>query len=212
MIRNEFYNRIRELFKYHDDGTMTWEVPTSRRITYGARAGSHNIVNGLRYISFDHKQYLEHRIIWIWHNGDFKNQSDRIIHIDFGHLNNRIQNLKCVSYADNALRNRRINKELRPKGVSLHSNNQAWSVQIRLAKKDIYLGLYYDLQTAAAARHYAETILAKHNHFFYSEAQAYLFNHLLGDKRQSLIFNKILDFVIKEKLDVADSLWQGGPA
>ena len=50
-------------------------------------------------ISVHNKAYLAHRLIWMWRYGSFDNEC--IDHINGITSDNRLENLRCVSYSDN---------------------------------------------------------------------------------------------------------------
>lgn len=95
-------NEIKELFEYKN-GELHWKKLRSKfsRYKIGQRAGtiSHT---GYRDISISKKHFLEHRLIWIYFNGDIPNEM-MIDHINGIKDDNRIENLRVVSRSINGL-------------------------------------------------------------------------------------------------------------
>lgn len=66
-----------------------------------------------KHIDIDGKAYLEHRLVYYWHTGEYPRQID---HINVNSLDNRIENLRpCVPWQNMANTRTRANK---PRGVS----------------------------------------------------------------------------------------------
>lgn len=85
-------------------------------------------------------------------------------HIDGNGLNNRRSNLRVASRSEN-LRNHgmRPNNTSGFKGVSWHNTSEKWQVHIRVDGKQKMLGLFADIQDAAAA--YAKASKELHGEF-----------------------------------------------
>jgi hypothetical protein len=96
--------RLHELFSYAD-GKLLWRVDRGRA-RVGTEAGA-VIPNGRLYVQVDGKKHLVHRVIWYLHHGSVP---DFLDHIDGNPLNNRIENLRPATKAQNAM-NRRIRSD-----------------------------------------------------------------------------------------------------
>ena len=102
-------NEIKELFEYRD-GRLYHKMTTNKR-KINDRAGS--IMNkGYRIISILGKHFLEHRLIWIYFNGDIINDME-VDHINRVKTDNRIENLRIVYCGINAL-NKKTIVQIRP--------------------------------------------------------------------------------------------------
>jgi hypothetical protein len=86
--------RIRYLFQYRNDG-LYWNRKISTKIIIGNRAGTTNKFNGYRYIKFDGYTTTEHRLVYIYFNGDIP-KGMTIDHINRSRADNRIENLRLA--------------------------------------------------------------------------------------------------------------------
>src|SRR5574343_534907 len=108
--------------------------------------------NGVPYIQFrkDYKCYMAHRYIWEIFNGKIS-KGMVIDHKNGNSLDNRIENLRCVSISENLLNsNNRIRSDNTSgiRGVSWSSRDKKWVVTVSINKKSIYLGCSKDLDQA----------------------------------------------------------------
>jgi|DEB0MinimDraft_3_1074331.scaffolds.fasta_scaffold20825_2 hypothetical protein len=129
-------NRLRELFDYDQEtGELARKVPTGRpRKGSKARYRRHNV---------DGVDYYEHRLVWLYVYGDWPTKD--IDHINGDRYDNRIDNLREVTVAQNHM-NRRAKSFL--KGVTWDKRKRKWQAQIMLNKKQGFLG-YFDCPAAA---------------------------------------------------------------
>ena len=111
---------------------------------------------GYRYLSFDGKATPAHRLAWLWVNGVWPTAD--VDHINRDRLDNRIENLRCVTRSVNChnIAGRASSGE---KGVTLTSKGKSWEARICVDSKHIYLGSYASVKEAAAARKGAEIAL-----------------------------------------------------
>lgn len=84
-------------------------------------------------------------------------------HLNHNGLDNRRDNLRLATWAQNAQNRRRSKGQVSGfKGVSWNSTDEKWQVYIRLNNKNTYLGSYVDRKEAAMAydaaakKHYKE--------------------------------------------------------
>lgn len=134
--------QVKELFDYRD-GELYWKVfkpHTKKDKPVGYVAKKYKIV------SIDYKNYLNHRIIFLWHHGYLPKEID---HIDGNPLNNKIENLRAATRQQNM-----FNKLANPinktgiKNVVWVEEKKKYKVQLNINKKYIFLGYYKDLELA----------------------------------------------------------------
>ena len=93
-------NEIKEWFEYRD-GELYWKVRKAKNTKIGQRAG--RILNvGYRQIVINYNEYMEHRLIWIYFNGDIPDGL-QIDHINRVKDDNRIENLEWVTTSENMI-------------------------------------------------------------------------------------------------------------
>jgi len=126
----------------------------------GKSAGrlNHGYVN----ISIDRRIYLGHRLAWLLYHGRWPLQY--IDHINCNPSDNRIVNLREASHHENMCNSRNRNKKLL-KGVTLASHNvsRPFQAQIRVHRKNVYLGCFTTQEEAHAA--YCEAAWKHHGEF-----------------------------------------------
>jgi hypothetical protein len=138
-------DRIRDLL-YYDPDTGTFVRRESRGgMRKGSNAGCIG-ANGYLRVRVDGKNYLCHRLAWLYVFGRWP--VDQIDHINGIRSDNRIVNLRECSNAENH-KNRRANKNGNGTlGASWHKNMGKWQSQIGVNGKKIYLG-YFDTKEEA---------------------------------------------------------------
>jgi len=145
--------RANELLRYDpDSGYLFWRAIPRRGIRGGNRAGG--ISHGYITVGIGGRRYPTHRIIWLMHYGRFPEQID---HIDHDRSNNKLENLRSVTNAENQ-RNRTISRKNTSgiTGVYWHKLAAKWVAQIAFKGKVIYLGIFTDIGDAIKARKMAE--------------------------------------------------------
>ena len=104
--------------------------------------------NGYRYISFDRRRFLAHRLAWFCSHG--RDPEASIDHINGNKLDNRICNLRLASQTQNLGNQRgRRNNPAGYKGVT--KVKWGWMARIQFQGRQIYLGLFSSAQAAHAA-------------------------------------------------------------
>ena len=147
---------LKELLEYKE-GALLWKQ-SKGHMKAGSVAGSIT-ANGYVRVCVNRKTYLAHRLIFFMHHGYMPNFVD---HIDCNKQNNKIENLREASMAENN-RNVGLSKKNSSgvKGVSWVARDKKWRVQIRLNIKTISLGNYDDLKEAETVSIEARKLLHK---------------------------------------------------
>lgn len=147
---------VQHLFKYiPETGEIIWKKPKN----YAWKGKNACSLNKKYYtVSIDRKNYMAHRIIWLYVHG-YLPEND-IDHIDRNSLNNRISNLREVSRSCN-MRNvdLRSNSKSGVTGVSFIKKSFKWFANITVNGKTHSLGSYNDFYDAVCARLAAEQCL-----------------------------------------------------
>jgi hypothetical protein len=132
--------KLHELFDYKE-GNLVWKCKNTK----GKIAGSLK-PHGYTIVEIDGKPIMAHWIVWIMHNGSFDGQID---HIDGNRSNNKIENLRVVTQAQNQW-NRKIsaNNTIGVKGIRLRKDTNKYEARITVCGKRIVLGSYKDLELA----------------------------------------------------------------
>ena len=85
---------LKSLLYYNPEtGKFTWRVSKNNRVKCGSEAGTIQS-SGHRRIRIDKKDYLAHRLVWLWYYGRWpENEIDHINKPD----DNRLKNLRGIS-------------------------------------------------------------------------------------------------------------------
>lgn len=149
MIRNDIdVGKLKEMFSYdRATGVISWKIARLGRHP-GVRAGT-LMTNGYIYIKIKGAYYLAHRIAWAITHGAWP--STQIDHKDGNKINNRLDNLRPATTAQNT-RNRTVQTNNRTglKGVSKH---RAGGYFARITRDGCvhYLGYFKTAKEAKAA-------------------------------------------------------------
>ena len=141
--------RPREFFKTDID-CRRWNAKHSGKEAFTAQ----NVGGYLRGMIF-RQVFFAHRVILALSMGEWP--TGQIDHVNGDTSDNRIDNLRDVTPSENA-RNRRIRADSASgvNGVSWRKNRGKWTAYISHGGRLCYLGLFSDIQDAAAARKAAE--------------------------------------------------------
>lgn len=102
-------------------------------------------------ICLHQKTYQAHRVIWEMMVGPIGDGLD-IDHKDGNAWNNRLDNLRPCTKSQNMMNRRKPSHNTSGyKGVSWHAKGEKWHAQIRVAGKNIHLGLFSDKELASEA-------------------------------------------------------------
>lgn len=131
-----------------NSGVMTYRLPTRQHKVGDIVGFKHS--GGYIGFSHDNKQYLLHRIIWLYMTGEFPEQVD---HIDHDRTNNKWDNLRDVDNTTNS-KNCSIstNSSTGVNGVSKIKATGKFRVYINDNRKQIHIGVFDSLEEAKAAR------------------------------------------------------------
>jgi hypothetical protein len=162
MITQEEALRI---FRYDDEtGKVYWKIKPCPKISEGVEAGGIQIDarTSYRRIMYENKKYLTHRIVWLMHHGEFPSGEKKFIdHIDGDGLNNKIENLRVVSYSENSKNVRKYkNNTSGFNGVSFDKYSQKYKVYIHIDGKKKVIGFYDTAEEGGLAHE-----LASKEHF-----------------------------------------------
>lgn len=141
--------QVKDLFDYRG-GHLFWRVSPSSQVRIGDLAG--NDSRGYRQIGIGGKRHFAHRLIWLWHHGEFPSFLD---HINGVKSDSRVENLRPATKEENG-RNRgaQTNNTSGYKGVSFKKDKGKFRSEIKISGRRIHLGYFTDPATAHAA--YAE--------------------------------------------------------
>jgi hypothetical protein len=116
-----------------------------------AALGSRGYRNGELF----HRKYRAHRVIWLYHYGEWP--SGQIDHINHVRTDNSIANLRIVSNDENQRNcSHSKNNTSGATGVHWDKSSGKWRAEIRAESRKIYLGLFIAFDDAVAARKAAE--------------------------------------------------------
>lgn len=142
---------LREKFEYdHNIGIF---INRKKNKVVGSLHGKGYII-----ICANGKNYLAHRLAWIYMNGPIGEY--QIDHINHNKKDNRIDNLRLVTNKEN-----HRNKAYKGKvfGVNWYKPYDMWRARIMVDGKDINLGYFKDYIDAVNARINAEAYYGFHN-------------------------------------------------
>ncbi len=140
--------RLKELVDYNPNtGEFRWKTEVGNIAGY-IRS------NGYVRIELDRKSYLAHRLVWLYVHGKWPIGID---HINHDKTDNRIENLREVTRAENQ-KNLPVfkNNTSGVPGVSWSKSSKKWQANIKTEGKVIYLGLFQDKNEAIKAREEAK--------------------------------------------------------
>ncbi len=126
---------LKELFSY-DDGWLYWKVDKGLKRLAGKKAGSIQKITGYWRVKIDGKEYLLHRLIFLYHHGFLPEYLD---HINGNPLDNRIENLRKATISQNGFNTRKYkNNKSGVKNVFWYSRAQKWIARIRVNGKNVF--------------------------------------------------------------------------
>jgi hypothetical protein len=137
-------NLIRNSLRYDPNtGELTWATQKGGRGAAGCAAGTIDRT-GYRRIKLNGSRLLAHRVAWFLTHGEWP--VGVIDHINRNKLDNRIENLRDVSVAENS-RNREFDET---RGTFKASRNR-WAARVTRDGVTRYLGVFDSLDKARQA-------------------------------------------------------------
>lgn len=141
-------DEVRRLFVYEPDTGLLRRIVGGRK-PYPWRG----VGRDLKYKAFTHqgKNYYLHRLVLLYHTGESPEMVD---HIDGNPENNRIENLRACTSAQNQYNSaRKVTNRSGHKGVVFHPKcpRKPWQAKIAKAGRVFSLGYYPTREEAAAA-------------------------------------------------------------
>ena len=117
---------------------------------YNKPCGHKPICDGYGQIQIGKNKYSSHRLIWLYHYGEFP--SEFIDHIDGDKMNNRIENLREADQVVNGHNQKppSTNKSGFPR-VCWHIRDNVWRVSIISGGKNYHIGYFIDYDDAVLA-------------------------------------------------------------
>lgn len=134
------------LFEYRDGKLF-------RKISQGSskkgKLAGNEFNRGYRQVSIKNKSYLEHRVIFLMHNGYMPEFVD---HIDKDKTNNKIENLRAATKSQNSM-NCYLRKDSNSgiRGVTWDKSRSKWLAQIQINNKHKFIGRFELLDDAKEA-------------------------------------------------------------
>jgi hypothetical protein len=140
--------RLKEVLSYDPEtGIWIWLKP-HRSLKIGDRAGFLDL--GYRRIGIDGKSYKSSRLAVFYMTGKWP-VSD-VDHENLQRGDDRWKNLRCATRSQNrANTGKGIRNKSGRKGVYFSKLHNSWRVNIKRHGKSIFIGLYKDIDEAAAA-------------------------------------------------------------
>jgi len=150
---------LNRLFEYDSETGKVFRRTTLGGCIAGTEAGYSN--GKYRMLRVFGKSYLLHRIVW---KMVYKEEPEIIDHINGIANDNRIANLRNVSYSVNSRNSKlRNNNTSGCPGVNLHTQTGKWEAHVYTSsRKRKNLGLFTSKEDAIKARKKAETENAYH--------------------------------------------------
>ena len=137
-----------------ETGLFKWNASIGTKKS-GSHAGTVLTACNKKYISIqiNKKQYLAHRLAWLFINGEWP--ADQVDHIDGCGLNNKISNLRSVTRIENS-KNTRLNTKNTSGHFGVIFRHGKWIAQIGVNRKTIVIGTFSSKEEAISARKLAE--------------------------------------------------------
>ncbi|BAE72763.1 HNH endonuclease family protein [Xanthomonas phage OP1] len=151
------FEEVDQLLSYDaETGLLTWKVAKANHVKVGDVTGCPDRNGHLRVV-LNRKIYMVHRIAWLLSKGYWPNQ--QIDHIDGNTANNRLDNLRECTQAQNMQNlGKRSDNKSGIQGISWYKRYQKWRAYICVNGDIQHLGYYESIEEAAAARAEAKAL------------------------------------------------------
>lgn len=162
-----------EMFVYdRQNGKLYWKEHYHKRFI-GKEAGSVETLGKTSHykrirVNIKSSRFMAHHIVWCMEHGVWLDDGRFVMdHIDGNALNNRIDNLRIVTYADNSRNMARLpTNKTGVAGVVYVKDRSKYRVRIRdWSGRKVSLGCYETLEEAAEVRKKAEKEYGYHENF-----------------------------------------------
>ena len=131
---------IKTLFDYHDND-LYWKIQPNNNVNIEKPAGSISKKHGYRTIMVNKQNYASHRLVWVWHHGEWPEST--IDHIDENKLNNSLYNLRLATHRQNNCNRSKLKTNVSGyKGVSWSSYHKKYQAKIAHKSKQYHLGFF----------------------------------------------------------------------
>lgn len=152
---------VREIFTYDPESGHLYWTPAGSKSMAGKRAGyivrKRNKNYVYRAVQIKNREFLEHRVIWLYVNGD--PIPAQIDHKNRDATDNRIANMRDGSDINNYNFSRPITNTTGAVGVTRHKGTGKYQASVKFKGKNYYLGLHEKVEDAAeAARAFREIL------------------------------------------------------
>lgn len=144
---------VKKFFDYNPIiGELSRRLPTANNYVGEVVGTLKN--TGYLSVGLGNKEYLVHRLIWLYMKGYLPDQVD---HIDHNRTNNAWSNLREVNNTENAKNTSvSVNSTTKITGVSFMKSRNKYRATIMVNRKQIHLGLFENINDAIKARKDAE--------------------------------------------------------
>jgi hypothetical protein len=147
---------LRRILRYEPEtGNFYWLIKR-QGVRLNKPAGGVGVGSYIQ-IRIDGTLYYAHRLAWLYIHGVWP--ANKIDHRDENGFNNRLDNLREATNAQNAMNTTKAyshNKSSGIKGVSFSRTRMKWEAHIQVNRKHKFLGYYDNMEEALVARKAAE--------------------------------------------------------
>lgn len=140
---------VKELFDYDPEtGDLIWKVDLYSNKVKGKVAGSMH-VSGYMDVQINGKKFKTHRMVWLWHQGVFP--ANGLDHINGDKSDNRIENLREATTAQNAQNLRKAQSNNKSGYLGVRPFRNRWQAKITVNNKRHHIGTYDNPEAAHEA-------------------------------------------------------------